>query len=51
MVVYCYARVANIRFGKIRQNNRRASVPRHREIPEFTAIRICKQLEVPPPPT
>ena len=23
-------------------NNRRTSVPRHREIPEFTAMRICK---------
>jgi mRNA interferase HicA len=30
-------------------NNRRTSIPRHREIPEFTAIRICKQLEVTPP--
>ena len=26
--------------------NRRASVPRHREIPEFTAARIYKQLGV-----
>lgn len=30
-------------------NNRRTSVPRHREIPEFTAMRICKQLELSPP--
>lgn len=30
-------------------NNRRTSIPRHREIPEFTAIKICKQLEIPPP--
>ncbi len=30
-------------------NNRRTSIPRHREIAEFTAIRICKQLEIPPP--
>ncbi len=30
-------------------NNRRTSVPRHREIPEFTARRICKQLEIPLP--
>jgi predicted RNA binding protein YcfA (HicA-like mRNA interferase family) len=29
--------------------NRRTSVPRHRDIPEFTAIRICKQLEIPEP--
>jgi mRNA interferase HicA len=29
--------------------NRRASVPRHREIPEFTAARICKHLGVPVP--
>jgi predicted RNA binding protein YcfA (HicA-like mRNA interferase family) len=29
-------------------NKRRTSVPRHREVPEFTAIRICKQLEIPP---
>jgi mRNA interferase HicA len=27
-------------------SNRRASVPRHREIPEFTVARICKQLGV-----
>jgi mRNA interferase HicA len=26
--------------------NRRASVPRHREIPDFTVVRICKQLGV-----
>jgi predicted RNA binding protein YcfA (HicA-like mRNA interferase family) len=26
---------------------RRTSVPRHREIPDFTALRICKQLEIP----
>ncbi|ELR99729.1 type II toxin-antitoxin system HicA family toxin [Gloeocapsa sp. PCC 73106] len=31
------------------QNRRRTSIPRHREIPEFTTIRICKQLEIPPP--
>lgn len=30
-------------------NNRRTSVPRHREIPEFTAMRICKQLDIPQP--
>ncbi len=29
--------------------NRRTSVPRHREIPEFTAVRICKQLGIPEP--
>jgi mRNA interferase HicA len=28
---------------------RRTSVPRHREIPEFTARRICRQLQVPDP--
>ncbi|NJL61961.1 MAG: type II toxin-antitoxin system HicA family toxin [Methylacidiphilales bacterium] len=27
-------------------NNRRTSIPRHREIPDFTAIRICKQLDI-----
>lgn len=27
----------------------RTAVPRHREIPEFTAARICKQLEIPEP--
>jgi len=30
-------------------NGRRTAVPRHREIPEFTAARICRQLDVPPP--
>jgi predicted RNA binding protein YcfA (HicA-like mRNA interferase family) len=30
-------------------NNRRTSLPRHQEISEFTAIRICKQLEIPRP--
>ena len=29
--------------------NQRTSIPRHREILEFTAIRICKQLGVPLP--
>ena len=29
--------------------NRRTSVRRHREIPEFTSTRICKQLGIPPP--
>ena len=28
-------------------NGRRASIPRHREIVEFTARRICRQLAVP----
>ena len=31
-------------------NNRRTTVPRHREIPNPTAAAICKQLDVPPPP-
>jgi mRNA interferase HicA len=30
-------------------NRRRTSIPRHREIVEFTARRICRQLEVPEP--
>ncbi|MGB0563870.1 MAG: type II toxin-antitoxin system HicA family toxin [Spirulinaceae cyanobacterium] len=30
-------------------NNRRTSIPRHREVAEFTAIQICKQLEIPRP--
>lgn len=30
-------------------NNHRISVPRHREIPDYTAIRICKQLGIPLP--
>jgi len=30
-------------------SNRRTSIPRHREIPEFTARRICRQLEIPEP--
>ncbi|NJM76106.1 MAG: type II toxin-antitoxin system HicA family toxin [Acaryochloridaceae cyanobacterium RU_4_10] len=30
-------------------NNRRTSIPRHREIVDFTAVRICKQLDVPQP--
>jgi len=29
--------------------HRRTSVPRHSEILEFTAVRICKQLGVPVP--
>ncbi|WP_089717953.1 type II toxin-antitoxin system HicA family toxin [Candidatus Entotheonella palauensis] len=28
---------------------RRSSIPRHREIPDFTAARICSQLGVPSP--
>jgi len=31
------------------KNKRRTSIPRHREIAEFTAARICKQLEIPAP--
>jgi mRNA interferase HicA len=30
-------------------NGRRTAVPRHREIVEFTARRICRQLEIPEP--
>ena len=30
-------------------NVRRTSVPRHREIADFTAARICKQLGIPTP--
>ncbi len=30
-------------------NNRRTSIPRHREIPDFTVIRICKQLDISSP--
>ncbi len=30
-------------------NGQRTSIPRHREIPDYTAARICKQLEVPVP--
>jgi len=29
--------------------NRRASIPRHREIPDYTVGRICKQLGIPMP--
>ena len=30
-------------------NNRRTSIPRHREISGFTAMRICRQLGIPDP--
>lgn len=30
-------------------NGRRTSVPRHREIPDFTAHRIFRQLDIPRP--
>ncbi|MFM7580068.1 MAG: addiction module toxin, HicA family, partial [Microcystaceae cyanobacterium] len=30
-------------------NGRRTAIPRHREIVEFTALRICRQLEIPEP--
>jgi predicted RNA binding protein YcfA (HicA-like mRNA interferase family) len=29
---------------------RRTAIPRHREIPEYTVARICKQLGIPAPP-
>ncbi|MCI0488457.1 MAG: type II toxin-antitoxin system HicA family toxin [Blastocatellia bacterium] len=29
--------------------SRRSSVPRHREIPDYTAARICKQPGIPAP--
>ena len=35
--------------GENPATNRRASVPRHREVPDFTALRICKQLGIPLP--
>ena len=28
---------------------RRTSIPRHREIPDFTVARLCKQLGIPVP--
>ena len=28
---------------------RRTSIPRHREIPDFTVARLCKQLGIPMP--
>ena len=30
-------------------NNRRTAVPRHRELIDFTVVRICKQLDIPSP--
>lgn len=30
-------------------NGRRTAVPRHREIPNFTAAQICRQLGIPTP--
>jgi predicted RNA binding protein YcfA (HicA-like mRNA interferase family) len=30
-------------------NVRKTAVPRHREVPDFTARRICKQLGIPLP--
>ena len=30
-------------------NGRRSSVPRHREIPDYTARAICRQLGIPEP--
>jgi len=30
-------------------NGRRTSIPRHREIPDFTCQRICRQLGIPKP--
>jgi mRNA interferase HicA len=30
-------------------NHRRTAVPRHRELVDFTVIRICKQLGIPSP--
>jgi len=32
-------------------NHRRTAIPRHREIVDFTAASICRQLGVPLPPT
>jgi predicted RNA binding protein YcfA (HicA-like mRNA interferase family) len=32
-------------------NGRRTSIPRHREIVEYTSRKICRQLEVPDPRT
>jgi predicted RNA binding protein YcfA (HicA-like mRNA interferase family) len=30
-------------------NKRRTAIPRHREIVDFTAVKICKQLDIPNP--
>ncbi|MGC2322967.1 MAG: type II toxin-antitoxin system HicA family toxin [Terriglobales bacterium] len=31
------------------RTNRRSTIPRHREVEEFTARAICRQLEIPSP--
>ncbi|MGD9853950.1 MAG: type II toxin-antitoxin system HicA family toxin [Planctomycetaceae bacterium] len=31
------------------QNQRRTSIPRHREIPKYTVRAICRQLDIPEP--
>jgi predicted RNA binding protein YcfA (HicA-like mRNA interferase family) len=31
------------------QNGLRTAIPRYRDILEFTALKICEQLKVPPP--
>ncbi len=35
--------------SEIPANGRRTSIPRHREIPDFTARRVCRQLAIPDP--
>lgn len=30
-------------------NNRTSAIPRHTEIVDFLAVKICKDLEIPPP--
>jgi len=38
------------RFVNLGETRRQATVPRHREIDDFLARVICRQLGIPPPP-
>lgn len=47
MAVICSATGENIRFYVIPSNNQTSAVPRHREINDFLAQKICRDLGIP----
>jgi len=49
MAAFYYVKEQSIRFGRTKLIANEPTVPRHRELVDFTVIRICQQLEIPSP--
>ena len=50
MAAYCDERAKSTRFGKIPRRVNAEAVPRHSEIANLLAKRICRKLSIPNPP-